>query len=230
MDGKNRLYFADNLKILRDHVADASVDLIYLDPPFNSNATYNVLFKEGLCMPCNILLLLPIHRRTYTRYYADHDKYVSEEKRRFERESGLQYKETSEDFRRGFEDRRFWPPWLVNDVVGFLMIGPDWGDEDDVVGTIFLRRKHFPRTSHERGQGTVIENQQLLYYGQTQRQTVEPLESGSYLNAVARIIKETKASVRRRVRGAEIWLPPFSLDCLDLAKAHDQLKQRTKPS
>ena len=46
MDGKNKLYFGDNLKILRDHVADASVDLIYLDPPFNSNATYNVLFKE----------------------------------------------------------------------------------------------------------------------------------------------------------------------------------------
>jgi len=46
MDGKNKLYYGDNLKILRDHVANASVDLIYLDPPFNSNATYNVLFKE----------------------------------------------------------------------------------------------------------------------------------------------------------------------------------------
>ena len=42
----NRLYFGDNLEILRQHVADASVDLIYLDPPFNSNATYNVLFRE----------------------------------------------------------------------------------------------------------------------------------------------------------------------------------------
>ncbi len=42
----NRLYFGDNLDILRQHVADESVDLIYLDPPFNSNATYNVLFRE----------------------------------------------------------------------------------------------------------------------------------------------------------------------------------------
>jgi site-specific DNA-methyltransferase (adenine-specific) len=42
----NRLYFGDNLKMLRDHVANESVDLIYLDPPFNSNATYNVLFAE----------------------------------------------------------------------------------------------------------------------------------------------------------------------------------------
>ena len=42
----NKLYFGDNLDILRAHVADESVDLIYLDPPFNSNATYNVLFRE----------------------------------------------------------------------------------------------------------------------------------------------------------------------------------------
>jgi len=46
MDEKNKLYFGDNLKILREYVPDASVDLIYLDPPFNSSATYNVLFKE----------------------------------------------------------------------------------------------------------------------------------------------------------------------------------------
>ena len=45
-DWKNRLYFGDNLDILRNHVPDASVDLIYLDPPFNSKANYNVLFRE----------------------------------------------------------------------------------------------------------------------------------------------------------------------------------------
>ncbi len=43
---KNQLYFGDNLGILRNHVPNASVDLIYLDPPFNSNASYNVLFQE----------------------------------------------------------------------------------------------------------------------------------------------------------------------------------------
>lgn len=43
---KNQLYFGDNLDILRDHIPPGSVDLIYLDPPFNSKATYNVLFQE----------------------------------------------------------------------------------------------------------------------------------------------------------------------------------------
>ena len=41
----NRLYYGDNLEVLREHIADSSVDLIYLDPPFNSNASYNVLFR-----------------------------------------------------------------------------------------------------------------------------------------------------------------------------------------
>ncbi|MCX8059901.1 MAG: DNA methyltransferase [Aquificaceae bacterium] len=42
----NLLYYGDNLRVLREHIRDESVDLIYLDPPFNSKADYNVLFKE----------------------------------------------------------------------------------------------------------------------------------------------------------------------------------------
>jgi DNA modification methylase len=42
----NVLYYGDNLEILRNHVPDESIDLIYLDPPFNSKADYNVLFRE----------------------------------------------------------------------------------------------------------------------------------------------------------------------------------------
>jgi adenine specific DNA methylase Mod len=40
------LYYGDNLEILKRYVNDESVDLVYLDPPFNSNQNYNVLFKE----------------------------------------------------------------------------------------------------------------------------------------------------------------------------------------
>ena len=43
---KNKLYYGDNLQVLREYIADASVDLIYLDPPFNSRQDYNVLFAE----------------------------------------------------------------------------------------------------------------------------------------------------------------------------------------
>ena len=48
----NQLHFGDNLPILREHLPDEPVDLIYLDPPFNSNATYNVLFRENDSSEC----------------------------------------------------------------------------------------------------------------------------------------------------------------------------------
>src|SRR5438128_1535382 len=41
------LYYGDNLQVLREHIPDESVDLIYLDPPFNSSRSYNVLFRES---------------------------------------------------------------------------------------------------------------------------------------------------------------------------------------
>jgi len=46
ISGMNKLIYGDNLLVLREHVADESVDLIYLDPPFNSKRDYNLLFKS----------------------------------------------------------------------------------------------------------------------------------------------------------------------------------------
>jgi site-specific DNA-methyltransferase (adenine-specific) len=43
---KNKLYYGDNLEVLKRYVKDESVDLVYLDPPFNSRQDYNVLFAE----------------------------------------------------------------------------------------------------------------------------------------------------------------------------------------
>ena len=43
----NTLYYGDNLYILRQHAAAESVDLVYSDASFNSNTSYNILFREG---------------------------------------------------------------------------------------------------------------------------------------------------------------------------------------
>lgn len=43
---KNFLFNGDNLEILRYRIASESVDLVYLDPPFNSNRDYSIIFKE----------------------------------------------------------------------------------------------------------------------------------------------------------------------------------------
>ncbi len=72
----NTLYYGDNLDILRQHVPDESVDLVYLDPPFNSNASYNVLFKEqsGEASPAQI------------RAFTDTWEWTQEAERTYERE------------------------------------------------------------------------------------------------------------------------------------------------
>jgi len=53
----NVLYYGDNLDILRRYPPAASVDLIYLDPPFNSNRDSNVIFKDESGNPTDAQLL-----------------------------------------------------------------------------------------------------------------------------------------------------------------------------
>lgn len=43
---RNQLYYGDNLEVLQESIPAESVDLVYLDPPFNSNRSYNVLFQN----------------------------------------------------------------------------------------------------------------------------------------------------------------------------------------
>jgi site-specific DNA-methyltransferase (adenine-specific) len=43
----NKLYYGDNLEVMRARIPDDSVDLVYLDPPFNSNRNYNVIFSKN---------------------------------------------------------------------------------------------------------------------------------------------------------------------------------------
>lgn len=60
----NVLYYGDNLGILRHYIPNESVDLVYLDPPFNSNRDYNVIFKDesGRKSDGQLLALRPVAR------------------------------------------------------------------------------------------------------------------------------------------------------------------------
>jgi site-specific DNA-methyltransferase (adenine-specific) len=42
----NVLYYGDNLDIMRRYIPDEAIDLVYLDPPFNSNRAYNIIFRD----------------------------------------------------------------------------------------------------------------------------------------------------------------------------------------
>jgi 16S rRNA G966 N2-methylase RsmD len=60
----NHLYYGDNLRILREHIKDESVDLVYLDPAFNSQANYNATTFFLTRPPANNLRPRLKHSRT----------------------------------------------------------------------------------------------------------------------------------------------------------------------
>ena len=57
----NNLYYGDNLDVMRRRLKDESVDLVYLDPPFNSNTNYNLSFREQKERGTNIVVLLHVY-------------------------------------------------------------------------------------------------------------------------------------------------------------------------
>ncbi len=70
----NVLYHGDNLDILRRYLPDASIDLVYLDPPFNSNRDYNAIFRDesGNATDAQLLTYLahrPRHPEATRRVY-----------------------------------------------------------------------------------------------------------------------------------------------------------------
>ena len=64
----NHLFYGDNIDVLREHVAADSIDLVYLDPPFNSNANYNILFRP----PAGVLADAQIEAFEDTWHWNDH--------------------------------------------------------------------------------------------------------------------------------------------------------------
>jgi site-specific DNA-methyltransferase (adenine-specific) len=72
---ENTLFYGDNLDILRNYLIDECVDLIYLDPPFNSNRNYNVLFKDehGLDSEAQIVAFEDTWHWTVATEHTYHD-------------------------------------------------------------------------------------------------------------------------------------------------------------
>jgi DNA modification methylase len=69
---RNTLFYGDNLAILREYIPNESVDLVYLDPPFNSNRSYNVLFRHEAAAkpPTNSSAPAPTSGRCTDRHVA----------------------------------------------------------------------------------------------------------------------------------------------------------------
>jgi hypothetical protein len=177
----------------------------------------------------NRFLSLPILRRSYEQYYAEHDRYVAEQKPEIEEQWGRLFETLERTVQFQWEDRWFWPPWLHNDIIGFLEIGSDRGRH--VTGDIYLMRKCFPRESRERAfrrYDSPSRKQHILYYREIPKIETQPGNNESYVLATKEIVKVANQVVRKRVRTATIWLPDYALSCLDMAEADRQMNEARK--
>lgn len=75
-DQKNRLYFGDNLDVMRRYLADESVDLVYLDPPFNSNRNYSVIFNRNGEVPLDASAQIEAFEDTWQWTHVTDEQYA----------------------------------------------------------------------------------------------------------------------------------------------------------
>lgn len=176
-----------------------------------------------------LILSLPIHKRSFEKYYRDHDRWVERQKPLLEKKWHRSFEEIPAHIRIHWKDRWYWPPWYYNDLVGYLRIGS--GIDGTVAGDVFLKRRHFLLSAPERlyrdSEGP-REREQFLLLGSTPPHEVTAGDNASYLAAVDRILEEARGFVRefgRGTRSARITLPGYGIGCLDLAEADRQLRR-----
>ncbi len=176
-----------------------------------------------------VLLTLPIHRRSFADYYREHDREVRVRREEVEREWGGQpFEQLPAHIRLAWKDRWYWPPWYFNDIVGYLKIGTV---EEALLADIFLERRFFPATAPERfsRHAAPADDREVIFLATVERRAVSPDDNDTYVTACAQVVADASETVRMQADGlpqAEVWLPGFDLDCLDLARADRQLRER----
>lgn len=193
-------------------------------------------------LPEHVLLVLPIHRRTEQKYKSDHEEYY-ERKTREQKNPKTPWRIQERHWRSTFS----WGRWLHNDVIGYLEIG--WDGANRLGGYVFLRWQQLKRRVkrqtalgvRETGGNPVLTWHRLLAKGCRSRNEVVPeceialgwvdiTNNKSCVDAVVGIVEDARRYIRKRFRSAEVWLPPFGLECIDWVEAIRQAKERTDTS
>jgi len=171
-------------------------------------------------------MILPIYHYSYEKYYKRHDAYVAKNKREGEKCWGVPFEQLSESSKRIWENLWWWPPWKFNDIVGFVEIGMDIGD--CLTADIFMKRKYLPKNDPSRRSGNSKKTHDHLYYIEISRVPVRGTENDSYVEALKKIIRETKRVIRKRNKYFQLFIPSYEMNCMGFARAHKQLRDKAR--
>ena len=164
------------------------------------------------------LLVLPVHRRSYDQYYADHEAYMARNKAKVEAELGKPFAKLNDNMRKSYETMWWWPPWEFNDLVGYVEVGLDQWQR--MAGHTYLKRKHFHRDDSVRMRGTsLIATHEVLSYCEVEPVQIEGQQNDAYVAACTGIIETAQKMIRGRVKTATVTLPSWPLSCIDFVTA-----------
>lgn len=175
------------------------------------------------------LLVLPIHRRSERRYWADYKRYYDRKCREQLRPNNL-----LRIPRHHWTQYFSWGVWMHNDVLGWLEVKWDGGNRFG--GEIYLRWQCLPRTARmpdAAGERKVGRNPRLVdrkcvaapHLHDVMRDIeiypryVILSDNQNCVEVLDQIVSEARCHVRRRFGAAEIWLPPFGLECINWVEA-----------
>ena len=126
------------------------------------------------------------------------------------------------------EDRWLWPPWEVNDIIGFVDIGMDSGIR--LTGEIFLMRRYFPKESWEnryRQLDSKTEKDQILYFCELSPHYIDWHDNSTYIDGIEAIQDEAESEIKRLSKTKQHkWILqklPFSLECIDFVKVASEI-------
>jgi len=172
------------------------------------------------------LLVFPVHRKSYRKYYDEQERYAVQERTNLENIWGRPFSSINKDLQIHIEARLWWPPWYFNDIIGFLEIGSERKGAR-LVGSLYVKRKYLLRNNPERCSRkhvSGLKKHEILYYGQTLDQDINLNDNNSYVEAAYKIIDEALRRIRKRFRGAEITLHPYNLNCINFIAADRQAR------
>ena len=175
------------------------------------------------------LITLFVHRRSYKKYYKEHDNWVIKQKPGVEKSWNKPFDKLSREIQMQWEETWFWPPWKFNDIVGFLDIGMDIGN--CLTADLYIMRKHFPRERRERERfknKTTLETHQFIYYCEINKRSIDWNDNDTFVIAIKGIIAEAKLYLKKLNKSFRILAPHFDWQCINFIKAAKQAKQRSR--
>lgn len=173
------------------------------------------------------LFFLPIYRQAQDEYYRRNAEKIEKQKKEFDETSPVPFDELNHNDKTFWLDKWELPPWQFNNVVGYLDVGINIGN--DLVAFIFLKRKFLPKSDRRKGGGNTAKNNEFVYFSETIRVPIKDRKSNnSYLYALEKIFYNCRELLKQNGKKHKLWTPIFDFNCLNFVEACQQAKKNHK--